>query len=187
MKKEQQKKLTATSVRNVLAVLLVLIIIGSATAFYFGLQIIKSYSLEVARTSADASASAESITQLSGLKQQLADGEVLVNKANKLFATPATYQSQALKDINLYASQTGVKISSIESAEPAITGTEPTNSSEIITVESPVSYASLLAFINSTEGNLPKMQITGISIERPVAVSGDQIITGKITITVSTR
>jgi len=187
MKKEQRKKVTATSIRNVLSALLVLIIIGSAAGFYFGLQIIKEYSLEVARTSADASASADSTTQPSDPNQQLADGEALVAKVNKLFATPATYQAQALKDINLYANQSGVKISGIESAGPAIAGTESANSSEIITVESPVSYASLLAFINSIEGNLPKMQITGISIERPVAASGDQVVADTITITVLTR
>jgi hypothetical protein len=187
MNKSKSKKITATNMRNFLATLLVLIIVGSAAGFYFGLQIIKDYSLEVSRATTDANASGDSIQQLGDLKKQLADGQALVTKANQLFATPATYQTQALKDISKYATESDITISSINSTEPSTPGSGASGSSEVITIQSPVSYIQFLKFINAIEGNLPKMQITGISIERPVKSSGDLIVTDKITIVVSTR
>jgi hypothetical protein len=202
MKNNQAKKMNATTTRNILAFVLAVVIIGSAAGFYFGLQIIKSYSLAVTHTVADSNASGKNIEELGQLKKQLADGQVLVAKANALFSTPATYQTQALKDISKYAADSGVTISSIDSAKAAAstTSTPPaasggastpsspnTNYAEIITVQSPVSYANFLKFLDAIEGNLPKMQITGISVGRLKVPSGDQITTDKITITVSVR
>lgn len=188
MKKDQTKKMQATTTRNILGATLVIVIIGAAVGFYFGLQVIKSYALEVTHAVTDSHASGTNIQDLSQLKKQLADGQSLVAKADALFSTPATYQTQALKDISKYASEAGISISSIDSAQPA-GGNAPVTSeySEIITIQSPVSYAKFLQFLDAIEGNLPKMQITGITIGRPSNPSGDQITTDKITIKVSTR
>lgn len=186
--------MNATMMRNILASLLIIVILGSATGFYFGLQIIKAYALEVTHTAADSSASDKNIEQLSQLKQQLAAGQALVTKADALFSTPDTYQTQALKDISKYAANTGVTISSIDSAKPPASSgvTSPpmaitSSYSEIITIQSPVSYAKFLRFLDAIEGNLPKMQITGITVGRPKQISGDLITTDKITIMVSIR
>jgi len=186
MKLGQSKKMSATTIRNILAFLLVIITIGAAAGFYMGLQIIKAYSLDVSHTISDSNASGKQVEQLSGLKQQLADGQALVTKADQLFSTPETFQTQVLKDVSKYASETGVTISNIESVAP-VPGAATTEPSQVITLQSPVSYFSFLKFIDAIEGNLPKMQITGINIGRPAAASGDSITTQKITITVSTR
>lgn len=190
MKNGKVKKMPATQTRNILATTLVIVIIGAAVGFYFGLQIIKSYALDVSHAVADSHASGTNVQDLSLLKQQLADGQGLVEKANELFATPATYQTQALKDITKYANESGISISSIDSAKSAdqTTGAAATpDYSEVITIQSPVSYAKFVQFLDAIEGNLPKMQITGIAIGRPTIPSGDQITTDKITVTVSTR
>lgn len=189
--KKQSNKMQATMTRNILAITLVVVVIGAAVGFYFGLQIIKSYALEVTHAVADSHASGDNIQELSQLKQQLTAGQSLVAKADALFSTPATYQTQALKDISKYANEAGISISSIDSAKaadgangaPAITP----DSSEVITIQSPVSYTKFLQFLDAIEGNLPKMQITGITIGRPANPSGDLITTDKITVTVSTR
>lgn len=177
--------------RNFLAFVLVLVVLGAVAGFYYGLQIIKDYALEVTHTVADSSASATNIDQLGALKQQLADGQPLVAKAEKLFSTPDGYQTQALKDISKYASEAGVTISSIDSAGSGSSeNTEGVSSSpysEVITLQNPVSYARLLQFLDAIEGNLPKMQVTGITINRPSAPSGDQVAADKITITVAVR
>lgn len=185
---KNQKKLQAVTVRNILAAALVIIIIGSGVGFYFGLQLVKAYALEVTHAVTDSHASGQNIQELSNLKKQLADGQGLVAKADALFATPATYQTQALKDISKYANDAGISISSIDSAQPAVGAVAGTPSySEVITIQSPVSYAKFIQFLDGIEGNLPKMQITGITIGRPSKASGDQITTDKITVTVSTR
>jgi hypothetical protein len=188
--KKDSKMTQATTTRNILATTLVIVIIGAIVGFYFGLQIIKAYALEVTHTVTDSHASGQNIDALSKLQQQLAAGQGLVAKADALFSTPAAYQTQALKDISKYASDAGISISSIDSAKPTTaTGAAVTTPdySEIITVQSPVSYAKFLQFLDAIEGNLPKMQITGITIGRPSIPSGDLITTDKITVTVSTR
>lgn len=174
--------------RNILAFILVIVIIGSVIGFYFGLQLVKAYSLDVSHAVTDSNASGKNIDQLSQLKTELASGKVLVSKADQLFSTPSSYQTQALKDISKYAADAGVSVSSIDSGKATTTGT-PTapDYSETITLSSPVSYVKFIKFIDAIEGNLPKMQITGITIGRPSSPSGDNITTDKITITVSVR
>ena len=202
MKKSKPTK--AVTTRNFLTSFMVIVIIGAAAGFYFGLEIIKKYSLEVSHTVSDSSASGQNIEQLGALKQELAQREPLVTKANQLFTTEAAYQSQVLKDIQQYASASGIVISNTEFnkapaakevtpavATPARANSAGVNSAEahsaVVTVQSPVSYSNFLRFLNAIEGNLPKLQITGISINRPTVTSGDTIVTDKITITVATR
>ena len=168
------------------------VIAGAAAGFYFGLQTIRTYALDVSHTVSDANASGKNVEQLSELKQALADREPLVAKANSLFATEATYQSQVLKDLQKYASDAGITISNTSFDKQSASDTAPiasavTSESVVVTVSSPVSYARLMKFLDELEGNLPKLQVTGISLSRPANATGDLVATDKITITVATR
>ncbi len=195
--KKEQKKMNAASIRNALSVLMVIIVIGAAAGFYFGLQIIKDYALDVSHTVSDANASGQNIQKLSVLKTQLAERKTLVTKANQLFATQDTYQLQSLKDIQKYAGEAGITITNTDfstaaaSTPPVATGTATAPAtaghSLVVTLQSPVSYAKFIQFLDSIEGNLPKMQITGVGISRPENASGDLVTSDKITITVATR
>ena len=202
--KKEQKKMNAVTVRNALSALMVILVIGAAVGFYFGLQIIKDYALDVSHTVSDANASGQNIQKLSVLKTQLAERKTLVTKANQLFATQDTYQLQSLKDIQKYAGEAGITITNTDfntaaaSTPTAATGTAAAPApakaapataghSIIVTLQSPVSYAKFIQFLDSIEGNLPKMQITGVGISRPGNASGDLITIDKITITVATR
>lgn len=185
---KKSNKMSASALRNLLATTLVIVIIGTVVGFYFGLQIIRSYALEVTHAITDSHASGQSVGDLRKLQQELTAGQGLVTKADKIFSSPETYQTQALKDITKYADEAGVTISSIDSATSNGSSAAPTtNHAEIITLKSPVSYAKFLKFLDGIEGNLPKMQVTGITIARPTVPSGDMITTDKITITVATR
>lgn len=186
MKKNVAQKSQATTTRNLLAFVLVIVILGATAGFYYGLQVIKDYALEVTHSVADSSASTKNVDELEQLKKKLADGESLVSKADSLFSTPDSYQTQALKDISKYAGEAGVTISSIDSIGSS-EGDPASSYSESITLQSPVSYANLLKFLDAIEGNLPKMQITGITLARPTSGSGDLVATDKITITVAVR
>ena len=192
MKNNKNKGMKATSTRNILAFLMFVVIAGAAAGFYFGLQTIKTYALDVSHTVSDANASGKNVEQLSELKQALADREPLVAKANSLFATEATYQSQVLKDLQKYASDAGITISNTSFDKQSASDTAPiasavTSESVVVTVSSPVSYARLMKFLDELEGNLPKLQVTGISLSRPANATGDLVATDKITITVATR
>ena len=194
MKNNKNKGIKATSTRNLLSFLMFVVVLGSIAGFYFGLQMVKTYALDVSHTVSDANASGKNIEELGDLKQALAEREVLVSKANSLFATTNTYQSQVLKDLQKYAATAGVTITNTEfdkqtsddtTTAPATTAAN--SHSVVVTIGSPVSYAKLIAFLDALEGNLPKLQVTGVSLSRPTVTSGDLVTTEKITITVATR
>jgi len=194
MKNNKNKGIKATSTRNLLSFLMFVVVLGSIAGFYFGLQMVKTYALDVSHTVSDANASGKNIEELGDLKQALAEREVLVSKANSLFATTNTYQSQVLKDLQKYAATAGVTITNTEfdkqtsgdtNTAPATTAAN--SHSVVVTIGSPVSYTKLIAFLDALEGNLPKLQVTGVSLSRPTVTSGDLVTTEKITITVATR
>jgi len=184
-----KNSMKATSVRKLLTALIVLLILAAAGGFYYGVQQVKSLATEVNHTTADAAASDTNVQKLQELKQSLAQSETLVNKANKLFSTNDNYQSQSLKDVQKYASSFGLTISNTN-FEPQVneTGAAPTTGTTFaITLQAPVSYKSLLQFLDAIEGNLPKMQIASITLNRPTSAGADGVIVGDINLTVATR
>jgi hypothetical protein len=185
-----KKTMKASSLRKGLTALLIIMILGAGAGFYYGLEQIRAFSIEVRHTAADANASADAIDELQKLKQALAERESLVAKANQVFATESNFQSQALKDIQKYASAIGLTISNtnFEVEKGAIT----TPSSLLgkpfsITVQSPVSYKKFLQLLDAIEGNVPKMQIASIEVSRPDKNDSDQVKTGNVKIVIATR
>lgn len=186
MKKPQTNTSQATTTRNVLSFTLVLVIIIAIVGCYFGLQFIKSYALEVSQAVTNSKAAEKGEKSLSALQSELANGGALAGTADKLFSTPDAYEAQLRRDIEKYASDTGITVVSIDPSNTPV-GTTPSDTSKIVTVKSPVPYLKLLQFLQSIEDNLPKMQITDITISRPAIASSDEVMTDKITISVLTR
>lgn len=180
-----KKGMRATSVKKFLIVVIVLFLAAAAGGFYLGLQYIKSYSIEVSHTVADSNASADKVETLRSLKQYLADSENLVNKANQLFSTEADYQPRALSDLQRYAAATGVAIANTSFGD-ASTGVEKGHT-VVLSLASPVSYDGLLRFLDAIEGNLPKMQVSNISISRPSTGNAGQVEIEDVKIVISTR
>ncbi len=185
-----KKQIQATSVRKLLTALIVLLILAGAAGFYYGLQQVKDFAVTVSHTSADATASAQNVKALQQLKENLAESETLVNKANQLFSTDANYQSQALKDVQKYASEAGLTISNTNfdpQASATTTGLIGAGHTFVISLQSPVDYKKLLQFLDSVEGNLPKMQIVSLDLTRPTSGSANEVVIGDTTIQISTR
>lgn len=185
-----KKQMKATSVRKLLTTLIVLLILLGAGGFYLGLQQVKSVAITASHTSADATASAQNVKNLQQLKESLAESGSLVNKANQLFSTDASYQSQALKDIQKYASVSGLTISNTNfdpSSGAGAAGIIGSGHTFVISLQSPVDYKKLLQFLNAVEGNLPKMQIISLDLSRPTSGSNGQVAIGNTTIEISTR
>lgn len=178
-----KKQLQATSVKRLLTTTIVALILVAGGGFYLAVQQIKSFAVTTNHTAADAEASERNIEKLQELKQSLAQSESLVEKSNKLFATEATYQSQALKDVQRYATTIGLTISSTNfDSNPASTGR-----SFSIALQSPVNYEKLIRFLDAIEGNLPKMQIQSMKISRSDAGTASDVDVSDITIGISTR
>lgn len=180
-----KKGMKATSLRNLLIFLIILMLGATAGAFYLGLQQIQAFALDVSHTSADADASSQQIDELQKLKKTLADSETLVKKADQVFVAENKYQSQALRDIQRYASQYGLTISntSFDSDASVPLGSKAV----VITLQAPASYTAFLQFLNAVEGNLPKMQVIDLNLERAQSGDAAKIEPGKITLTVATR
>jgi hypothetical protein len=179
-----KKAMKASSLRSFLVVLIVILIIAVAGGFYLGFQQIRLFAIEVSHTAVDADASGKQIEELQILKQQLEERDKLVAKANKLFATPNNYQSRALSDVQKYAQTYGVTILNTN-FEPS--AEETIGNTFVITLKSPVNYTKLLNFLDAIEGNLPKMQVTSVSLGHTTSGSGSNVTTEAIKIGISTR
>lgn len=180
---QPKKQFGPANLRAILAVVLVVIIAAGGAVFYFGLEMVKEYASEVNQSTVDAEASGKQINQLQALRSQLSQSDSLVAKANQLFATPANYQTQVLRDVKNYADAAGLSIASTNFSDPAQSGAY----SITVTFKNPVSYSKLIAFLNNVEGNLPKLQVSSITLGHADSANPDHVQTGEIKIDVSVR
>jgi hypothetical protein len=176
-----KSSMKATSVRSLLIVCVLLAVGAVAGGFYYGLERVKEYAIEVSHTYADANAAERQISELQKLKTTLASSQTLVKKADQLFATESNYQSRAVQDVQRYARQTGVTVTNTDFPESQQAAGSHTLT---IGIKSPVSYERLIRFLEAIEGNLPKMQLSGIKISR---ASGSGVTVENISIEVATR
>jgi|GEM_PF-622908 len=185
-----KKGMTASSFQKLLIFLLVVVIGLTAAGFYYGFTEVRKLAVEVSNTVEDSRASGDQIDELRRLQQTLAQSESLVQKANRMFTTESSFTSDAVRDLDRYASVSGVTI--VDRAFPTtdeIAGIQPGSTDRFIrlSLTQPTSYAQLLRFIQLIEGNLPKMQLHTITVARPDASTGDAVNVSELTIRVSVR
>ncbi len=173
----------ASSLRALLALLLVGVVLGGGALFYQGLGMVREYSVEVSHRLKDADASGQQIQQLQLLKNQLTQSKSLISKADRLFATPSTYQGQVLTDLKRYASKTGLSIDATNFSDPSATG----EYSVAVTLGQPVSYPNLIRFLEYVETSLPKLQVSSLTLSPTSSATADSVSVGTIKINVSVR
>jgi len=183
-----RKPLTATTLRLILAISLVVIAGLAASGFVFFNNQLQSVATEVSRAAAEASASQNNLQTLQKIQKDLRENQDVVQRASNIVAESQSYryQDQIITDLNSYAGAAGITINTIDfgttgqagttplsgSATPAPTpttaptlaGAKPTSVS--ITISNPVGYVNLLNFIHSIEQNLTKMQIAKIGLTK---------------------
>lgn len=174
----------AQSLQKFLTALLVLIVIAFAGSFYVSLQALRDYAIEVNHRLQDADASGQQIQELQTLKSQLSQSQTLVDKANSLFATADNYQSQILTDINNRASAAGVSVASTE-----FDGSGANTSQRVVTVKlnEPVTYSRFIAFLSGIESNVPKMQVSSVTLGHVAGGNSESVTVSDIKITISVR
>jgi Tfp pilus assembly protein PilO len=170
------------ALRGLLVVVLIVIMSGGAGLFYIGLNQIREYALEVNHAAADATASNDQVQSLQALKGQLAQSQELIAKANQMFATPGNYQSQANTDIHTYANAAGLTVTKTSFEE--VPGADPIMT---VSLKAPVSYSKLIHFLDGVEGNIPKMQVSAISINHVVNGNADSVAVDDIKLMIATR
>lgn len=184
-----KKGMTATSFQKLLIFFVVVVIGLTAAGFYYGLTEIRKLAIQVNNKVEDAEASGEQIDELRRLQQTLTQSDSLVQKANRMFTTESAFTSDAVRDLERYASVSGVSIRTTNFVEAGEVqgGGSPTDRFIRVSLAQPVSYAQLIRFLQLVEGNLPKMQVNTLTVSRPDQTSGDQVTVGDITIGVSVR
>jgi hypothetical protein len=171
------------ALRGILVILLVLVITGGAGLFYLGLSEIRTFAIEVNHSIADAAASNEQVQSLQTLKSQLTQSEALIAKANQMFATPENYQNQAVTDIRNYAAASGIAVAKTN-FDAQVPGINPTVT---VSLKAPVSYGKLIRFLDAIEGNVPKMQVSAITISHVNGGGADSVTVDDIKITIASR
>ena len=176
------KSFSPQHLRSILSFLLVVTVLVGGALFYFGLDMVRTYAVSVNQRLEDANASDKQVGQLQVLKNQLAQSESLIAKADKMFATPDTYQSQSLSDIQNYANKAGIQI-----ASTGFENSENGSYTVVVKLTNPTSYSKLVQFLALTESNLPKMQVSSIALKHIPNSDGDTVETGDIKINISVR
>lgn len=185
------KTLTATAFRNILAVLLFVIAIGIGAIFYFGRTTLLDTSTTVNKAVADAQESSRSLDTFKKIETDLKTNQDAVTRAKQLTADlfDYNYQNQIIKDLQAYGKQNNVGITGVDfgtgtvgtgaatpatppptgaAAPAANTGTASGGKSVTIKISlsNPVDYKGLLSFVYAIEQNLPKMQISALTLTR---------------------
>lgn len=176
---EPKKQFRPANLRTLLGVLLGAIVLGGAALFYWGLSGVREYAGQVNQRIVDADASSKQIRGLQTLKSQLAQSTSLIDKANQLFSTPESYQSQALTDVKRYADTAGLAIVSTNFSESSSTIT--------VTFKNPVTFNRLITFLNNVESNLPKLQVSSLSLGPVDGGNANNVKTSDIKIDISVR
>lgn len=187
--KKQKSILTASRLRVILAICLILITGITTALFYFGRQQLETTATTISHSVADATASEDNIASLKKIEQELASNKDVMDRTAKISADGEgyNYQNQIISDLKDHANSADLTISTIEfkssAATPAAatpaTGTTATPDAGTtaapsglkpvtigVTLQNPVPYENLLRFIRSLEQNLTKMQIAQVGITK---------------------
>lgn len=177
---EPKKQFKPQNLRSLLLFVITIVAIAGALVFYVGLGIVKDYSAQVNQRLADANASGKQIEELQTLKSQLAQSNSLVEKANQLFATPNDYRSRTLSDIKNYADAAGLSLESTKFDDASA-------QTVVVTLSPPVSYVKLINFLSNIESNLPKLQVSSVSLGHVDGGKADSVEVDEIKIDISVR
>ncbi len=205
----KEQRFSAKKLRIVLFLTMILIVLGSAAAFSYGVNFVRSYALEISKKRSDAEQSNSSLQSLQTTEQLLKDNQGVIKKAEQLRADgKSNTKYPEIKIINMVkqiARANNIGIASISATGGSSAGsgtTAPSGSSSTtqpntpgtagaavasdtvsvsVALTSPTNYRDYLQFLYDIEQSLPIMKVDGIDIS-PSNNSQDQITAGTLTI-----
>lgn len=200
-KKHVSIHLTASSLRLVLLVSVLLVVLLQVGLIFLGQNLITKYGQQVAQAVSVTQSNTKTLSDLEAVNTTLRTQEKTVTKAHGVVAdkdNPYAYQNQIIEDITAYAKQAGVTITGYtfadEAAAPGATGAAATAPASAATTGaaaataavpasvSPItvtlaiapgmSYDSLYKFLQLLEGNLLRLEVQGLTLARTSAQEG---------------
>lgn len=178
------KKMTATNLRLILSIAIILVAILSAVGFTLLSGMLKDFAGEVSKVAGEAQASDKNIQLLQKTQAELEKYKDTAIRAESIVSdsTSYQYQEQITRDLNSYAEKAGLTISGFSFDTAAATAPAPAASttpqaaapqaaginSKTVTIQldQSIPYESLLTFMNLIEQNLTKMQVAKISLSK---------------------
>jgi len=195
--KHKDGKLTATKLRVLLSLTLLLIVAGAVGGFHYARTVLSQYAVDVSHKKVDAEASSGNISALQKLKEELAANQDVVAKAKLLKSDSEFPEFDIVEDVTKYANRNGLTIVSFDFGDSSsgTTGsagttpapgatpgtTAPSTQSKAsgstvsisVTLKTPVNYANLLQFMHDLDQNLPKLKLQGIGLSGGAKSSSD--------------
>lgn len=194
MNKSFAGQLTASKLRILLLVGVVLLLLAQGGLIVLGQNAISAYGQQVSSAVALSSSNEKTLRDLESVSLALKQRESTVNKSKQLIASKEdetyTYQNRIIQDISRYAEKAGLNATGFAfasdtpaasgaSAAPAAaapvagaaaatgtpTGVSPVNVT--VTFAEEGSYESFYKFLQLLEGNLLRMKIDGLALSRP--------------------
>lgn len=207
--------ITPTKLRIILLLCLVVLSVIGVALFTVGYNRLETFAASTQTVASQAQASQSSVQNLVTTKEFLAQNQAAVSRASQLVAESKSYvyQDQIISDINTYAGEAGLTISSITfdapttaavaapaaaapagtaGAAPAVSaGAAPAGVKSMtasVTIKNPTNYTSMLSFVHLIEQSLFRMQISQIGISAaPGGTGSNQVTSDILTIEVYVR
>lgn len=188
MKKEKQLK--ATSLRTFLIISIFLLLTISVVGFYFTQNYLRELAVKNLPQDTNTTATNTTTSDTEAIQAEVAKYQDIGNKSSSFFASSQTHQNQITNDIKSYASVSGININNLSFDQSTSSNSDSRSTSSsgglnsknvIITIENPVQFTKLMKFIKGIESNLPKMQVSNISIT-PSSSSKEAVSVEPITI-----
>ncbi len=209
--------LTPSKLRAILSVCMFLLLAAAIGLFAFGYRVLADYSAAARTTAAQAQASNSTLQDLKKTEAELKANSETVARASQIVAESKSYvyQDQIIRDINNFATNSGITVTNITFADAKVTPTTvsapvasatPTaaggpvtgtataspvgvkSMTATVTLKNPVSFTSMLRFIHSIEGGLFKMRISQVTLSRSGdSKSPDEVTSDALTIEVYVR
>lgn len=196
------RNLTPTRLRLILIGSMVLMVAIAVGVFMIGYKQIADYSVASRAVAAKAQASYSSLQDLEAAKKELATDADVVQRASLIVSesTSYHYQDQIIQDINRFATDSGVSVTSISFGASGATSSSGTavaasttppagavappsgvkTTTASVTVKNPVDYTKMLNFIHSIENSLFKMRISQVTLSKSADAKGSNDVTSDV-------
>lgn len=180
----------ASALRLLLLVSTIIIAVIIVGGFYYAQAWLSNDANSTKTNSYESISGNLSPNELTQLQNDVYKHEAVSIKATELFYSAQTYETKVKQDLNNYASKIGISITSIDPTQAPTVDSSSTPISGVIpryinvTIGNPVQFTKLFEFIQAIETNIPKMKLTGISIN---GESGQNVTVKPIIIEIYTR
>jgi len=169
---------SATSLRSLLLASVVLIAVAIIGGFYFaGVWLSDSAANSKTKNYTSVSGNLNS-DQIVKRQEDVYNHKAVSAKAASFIASSQTFESSIRQDLTKYATDIGISITNFSLAQkPSVVTTDvPIAGVKTqfvsVTLGNPVEFTKLLEFIQAIETNVPKMKLTGISMDSSSGQSG---------------